>query len=200
MNKKCTIVLLLLICSSTMMAQDSLKVIGEDSLVVEEQDTVLLKSYSARYDPRKALLYAAVLPGMGQVYNKKYWKLPLVYGGFFALGYAITFYQDLYKDYKTQLFHNLNNGWEEDNEYDPDDPNRYTTGTLRTAVDKARRERDFFVILMGAMYLLQIVDAHVDAHLKEFDLNPTLKVSIRPSINQNELLGQQNSIALVIRF
>jgi hypothetical protein len=200
MNKKCTIVLLLLICSSTMMAQDSLKVISEDSLVTEEQDTVLLKSYAARYDPRKALLYAAVLPGMGQVYNKKYWKLPLVYGGFFALGYAITFYQDLYKDYKTQLFHNLNNGFEQDNEYDPDTENRYTTGTLRAAVDKARRERDFFVILMGAMYLLQIVDAHVDAHLKEFDLNPTLKVSIRPSINQNELLGQQNSIALVIRF
>jgi hypothetical protein len=202
MNKKCTIVLLLLICSSTMMAQDSLKVISEDSLVVEEQDTVLLKSYSARYDPRKALLYAAVLPGMGQVYNKKYWKLPLVYGGFFALGYAINFYQDLYKDYKTQLFRNLNSGYDEDNDVypDPNDPNKYTTGTLRTAVDKARRERDFFVILMGAMYLLQIVDAHVDAHLKEFDLNPTLKVSIRPSINQNELLGQQNSIALVIRF
>jgi hypothetical protein len=200
MRKLIALALLLLLYSSGIKAQDSLTVIPEDTLALEGQDTVLIKSYAARYNPRKALLYAAVLPGMGQIYNKKYWKLPLVYGGFFALGYAINFYQGLYQDYKVQLFYNLNNGWEENSESNPNDPNGYTTGTLRTAVDKARRERDFFVILMGAMYILQIVDAHVDAHLKEFDINPTLKVSIRPSINQNELLGQQNSLSLVLRF
>ena len=83
-------------------------------------DTVLLKSYAARYDPRKALLYAAVVPGLGQIYNKKYWKLPLVYGGFFAIGYAINFYQDNYKTYKVQLFYNLDNGYEGDTDINPD--------------------------------------------------------------------------------
>ncbi|WP_276374746.1 DUF5683 domain-containing protein [Chryseolinea sp. H1M3-3] len=200
MKKQFAIVIFLLLVSARIMAQDSLTVINDDSLITGGPDTVLLKSYASRYDPRKALLYAAVVPGMGQVYNKKYWKLPLVYGGFFGIGYAINFYQNLYKDYRVQLFYNLNNGLEDDADFNPDDPNKYTTATLRTAVDKARRERDFWVIMMGAMYLLQIVDAHVDAHLKEFDVNPNLKVSIQPSVSRDELLGQQNSLSLVFRF
>ena len=162
-------------------------------------DTVLLKSYASRYDPRKALLYAAVVPGLGQIYNKKYWKLPLVYGGFFGIGYAINFYQGNYKTYKVQLFYNLDHGIPE-NEADPNDPSGYTTAQLRTIVDKSRRERDFWVIMMGAMYILQMVDAHVDAHLKEFDLNPNLRVSIQPGVNQDELMGRQNSLSLIFKF
>ena len=81
-------------------AQDSLAVSQDDSLLIESRDTLLLKSYAARYDPRKALLYAAVVPGLGQIYNKKYWKLPLVYGGFIAIGYGINFYQEGYTKYK----------------------------------------------------------------------------------------------------
>ena len=185
------------------MAQDSLRVANDSLQMGGGPDTVLLKSYAARYDPRKALLYAAVVPGLGQIYNKKYWKLPLVYGGFFAIGYAINFYQDNYKTYKVQLFYNLDNGYEGDTDINPDDktnPSGYTTGQLRTVVDKSRRERDFWVIMMGAMYILQMVDAHVDAHLKEFDLNPNLRVSIQPAVEQNELLGRQNSLSVIIKF
>jgi hypothetical protein len=200
MIKRLSIIVIVLASAAKLMAQDSLTVIRDDSLIVESADTVLLKSYSARYDPRKALMYAAVLPGLGQIYNKKYWKLPLVYGGFFGIGYAINFYHDNYTTYKAQLFYNLDHGYEEDSETDPLDPNQYTTGQLRTIVDKSRRERDFWVIMMGAMYILQIVDAHVDAHLKEFDLNPTLKVSVRPSISQDQLLGMQNGFSVVVKF
>ncbi len=108
------IILILSLASAKIMAQDSLVVISEDSLVLDSPDTVLLKSYATRYDPRKALLFAAVLPGLGQIYNKKYWKLPLVYGGFFGIGYAINFYQGNYKKYKVQLFYNLEHGFVED--------------------------------------------------------------------------------------
>ena len=195
-----TIILFLLVSSARTMAQDSLTVIPDDTVMAGAPDTVLLKSYASRYDPRKALLYAAVLPGLGQIYNKKYWKLPLVYGGFFGIGYAINFYQGNYSEYKAQLFYNLDHGLEEDNDRKPNDPNAYTTGQLRTIVDKSRRERDFWVVMMGAMYLLQIVDAHVDAHLKEFDLNPTFKVSFRPSMGYDELLGRQNSMSVVLKF
>ena len=182
------------------MAQDSLRVADDSIQMGGGPDTVLLKSYAARYDPRKALMYAAVVPGLGQIYNKKYWKLPLVYGGFFAIAYAINFYQEDYKTYKVKLFYNLDNGFEGDTEFNPNDESGYTTGQLRTIVDKSRRERDFWVIMMGAMYILQMVDAHVDAHLKEFDLNPNLRVSIQPAVEQNELLGRQNSLSVIIKF
>lgn len=169
-----------------------------DSLIVESQDTVLLKSYASRYNPRKALLYAAVLPGLGQIYNKKYWKLPLVYGGFFGTTYAMVFYNNLYRDYKRELFTNLELGLTGDSDIRSGDV--YTTKNYRVAVDRAKRSRDFWLIMMGAMYLLQMVDAHVDAHLKEFDLNPQLRVSIEPMMEQNMMLGKQSGFSLVIRF
>ena len=200
MIKRLAIILLLFFSAERLMAQDSLRVANDSLQIGGGPDTVLLKSYAARYDPRKALLYAAVVPGLGQIYNKKYWKLPLVYGGFFGIGYAINFYQDNYKTYKVKLFYNLDNGLEGDTDINKNDPSGYTTGQLRTIVDKSRRERDFWVIMMGAMYILQMVDAHVDAHLKEFDLNPNLRVSIQPAVEQNELLGRQNSLSLVIKF
>lgn len=175
----------------------------QDSLVVESQDTVLLKSYASRYNPRRALLLAAVVPGLGQVYNKKYWKLPLVYGGMFATGYAINYYNELYRDYKFVLFTALENGLGE-NQIDTDlNLNlgmKTTVRGYRNAVDKAQRERDFMMIIMGLVYVLQIVDAHVDAHLKEFDLNPKLQVRLEPMLEQNSLIGRQTGLSLVFRL
>jgi hypothetical protein len=180
--------------------QDSLYIDTEiiDSLGQQGTDTVLFKSYAARYDPRKALLFAAIAPGLGQIYNKKYWKLPLVYGGFIALGYAINFYQEGYTKYKQELYYNLDHGYTESNQSRPGD--YYTTGNYRKIVDIYKRQRDFMIILMGGMYLLQIVDAHVDAHLKEFDLNPKLQLSVQPTIEQNSLIGRQSGVSLVLRF
>jgi hypothetical protein len=171
-----------------------------DSLIVtSETDTALIKSYAKRYNPRKALLFAAVAPGLGQIYNKKYWKLPLVYGGMYMIGkYGIKFYGDIYKEYKGHLFYNLENNLRGENDINPNV--NQSTGQLRRIVDKARRERDFMVILMGGVYLLQIIDAHVDAHLKEFDLNPNLRVSVEPTIQRDAVLGKQSGVSLVFRF
>lgn len=170
---------------------------GQDTdsvrMVMPSRDTVLIKSYANRYSPRKALLYAAVLPGAGQIYTKKYWKLPLVYGGFFATGYAINVYQDGYQKYKSELFDMLETDA-------PLGPSGYTESQLRTIVDRYRRERDLMIIIMVGVYLLQMVDAHVDAHLKEFDVNPNLQVSIRPTAETNMLTGTTAGLSLVIRF
>jgi hypothetical protein len=176
--------------------QDSVK-ITRDTIFLEQQDTILLKSYAKRYNPRKALLYAAVLPGLGQVYNKKYWKLPLVYGGFYLIGRNISNYNEVYVKYKNHLFYNIENQYP-DTRVNPDVP--FTTPQLRRIVDKSRRERDLMVILMGGMYLLQMVDAHVDAHLKEFDLNPNLKVSVEPTITNDAWVGRQTGMSLTFRF
>jgi len=192
------LVLFVMVTALSASAQDSLAVSTGDSLIIEGRDTLALKSYATRYDPRKALLYAAIVPGLGQIYNKKYWKLPLVYGGMIAIGYAINFYQDGYTTYKAKLYYNLENGYEQDNESAPGDS--YTTANYRRIVDQYKRERDFMIILMGGMYLLQMVDAHVDAHLKEFDLNPKLQLSVRPTVEQSDLIGRQSGFSVILKF
>lgn len=184
----------------SLQAQDTLSLSTQDSLIVESRDTVLLEtSYARHYDPRKALLYAAVLPGLGQIYNKKYWKLPLVYGGLIATGYAINFYNSSYTEYRSIVFRAIENNVGE-NEVDPALNMRTTLRGYRIGVDKARRERDYMIIIMGLVYVLQIVDAHVDAHLKEFDLNPNLQVRFEPLLEQDPMVGRQTGASLIIRF
>lgn len=191
------IVFLLATFSSPLRAQetaDSIQMIrpaGEGLATVV--DTVLIESYAKRFNPARASLFAAVLPGLGQVYNKKYWKLPLVYGGFGAIGYGLNFYQELYKDYKNQLYYILENGTEESLE-------GFTEDQLRPAIDQARHERDFMIILMAGMYILQIIDAHVDAHLKEFDVNPNLQVKMQPMMRNEMLTGNQIGFSVTLKF
>ncbi len=184
--------------SGIALAQDAKVLSQDDSLIVESRDTVLLKTYAKRYDPQRALLLAAIVPGLGQIYTKKYWKLPLVFGGFFAIGYGLNQNNKVYQLYKKELFYNLEHGFTKDSDTRPGE--LITTGRYRTAVDGARYNRDLMIIFMGAMYILQIVDAHIDAHLKEFDLNPNLQVSIQPSVNQNDLIGRQAGVSLVFKF
>lgn len=176
-------------------AQDAPEQETQPEIIKETRDTVELQSYATRYNPKKAALFASVVPGLGQIYNKKYWKLPLVYGGFIGLGYGLNFYQQGYTKYKSELFDIL-----ESDATGAISPSGYTEDQLRTIVDRYRRERDFFMILMAGMYLLQIVDAHVDAHLKEFDLNPNLHVRLEPVWENDMMLGQTRGIALKFRF
>ena len=176
------------------------QVLGErDTVAIDAVDVpqveqaTPISSYAQRFNPRKALLYAAVPPGSGQVYNKKYWKLPIVYGGFFGGIYLVSFYQEQHARFRKDLFELIN---------DPTatNPNGFTQDQLRSLIDKARRERDYFFVLTGLWYILQMVDAHVDAHLKEFDLNPKLKVSIEPHMERNNMLGRSNGMSLIIKF
>lgn len=151
--------------------------------------------YAKRFDPRKALFFAAVLPGMGQVYNNKYWKLPIVYGGFAAGIYVMDFYQKEYAAYRTELLENLSG-----NTF-PSTPSNLSEATLRRVVDFYRRKRDFTIVLMGLGYLLQIVDAHVDAHLKEFKYNPNLKrIGLAPELNSDQLTGRTAGFTLTYKL
>src|SRR5690606_3197779 len=124
----------LAVCPAPLRAQespDSISVIrpaGETPRTLV--DTVLIESYAQRFNPARASLLAAVLPGLGQVYTKKYWKLPLVYGGFAGIGYGLNFYQELYKDYKRQLFYIIETG-------EGHSPEGFTEDQLRPAIDKA---------------------------------------------------------------
>lgn len=153
-------------------------------------DAEFIEMYDKRFNPRRAGLYSAVLPGLGQAYNKKYWKIPIVYGGFIGLGYGINFYQKQHKEFRTELFEILESGEVLSSK------NQLTEDQLRTLVNKSRRERDYFMVLTGILYMLNIVDAHIDAHLKEFDLNEKLKLSLDPMIRQQNQLQAGLSISL----
>lgn len=173
-----------------------------DTLAAEEIDTILTgqevvlvkenPDYTKQYIPRKASLYSAVLPGLGQVYNDSYWKVPIIYGGFAVLGYTVNFYQDQYLRFRENLFAEL----------DDNPATRNVTGLdeerLRTLIERSRRERDFYMIITGVFYLLQIAEAHIDAHLKEFKLNPDLQVQVEPVIRNAQ--GLNTGVALKFKF
>jgi len=161
-----------------------------------DQQVISIDTYAKRFNPRKALFYSAILPGAGQAYNQKYWKVPLVYGGFAFGIYMVKNYQEDYLYAKDQLFEILN---------DPIGTGGISSGgykeqQLRNAVNQNERYRNFWIILNGFWYILQIIDAHVDAHLKEFELNPQLKVRIEPMIENNAMTGKTTGMALTLRF
>ncbi|MEM1407739.1 MAG: DUF5683 domain-containing protein [Bacteroidota bacterium] len=165
--------------------------------IISSTDTIQniqeIQSYASRFVPRRASLKAAALPGLGQIYNKDYWKLPLVYGGFVALGLTINYWSDLYNGYRVDLFDLLENDLDTS-------PDGLSEEQLRTLIDDTRRERDFYMIMTGVFYLLQIAEAHISAHLKEFKLNPDLRVKVEPSFEQSQFENYRAGIALKFRF
>ena len=144
-------------------------------------DTVVIEMVAPEHSPRRAALYSAALPGLGQIYNKKYWKVPIIYGGFGIMGYLIVRNNDLY-----QVFKRASNA-EENNQRDQNplaglQIQQYEQRSwLEQQVDNSRRDRDYTIILTAALYGLNIMDAIVDAHLIEFDVNPDLSFNLEPT-------------------
>lgn len=190
-----------------------------DSIMIRKgRKVVTIESYAARFDPRKAMLYSAALPGLGQAYNNKYWKIPIIYGAFGGLGYAVWWNQDRYLYYRGGLFGLLNEP--ANPQVDPvtnltkfgnrvvdnvplfpvNDRVALKQEVVRNAVNRFRRDRDFALIVSFLFYMMQMVDAHVDAHLKEFDVNPHLKVSLEPSIQQNAFIGRSTGVGLTFKL
>lgn len=159
----------------------------QDSVSIESADTLKYK----RLDPRKALFYSAVFPGLGQMYNNKYWKLPFVYGGFAVTFTVVNYYQKNYVKYRDELFIFLAT---------KKSPSGLPESTLRYVVDKTRRQRDYYVIISGIWYLIQIVDAHVDAHLQDFKFNKNMDITLKPSVEQNNMIGRTAGFTLTLKF
>ena len=147
-------------------------------------------------DPKKAVLLALV-PGLGQIYNRKFWKLPIVYGGLMGCMYAITWnnknYQDYSEAYRDIIFDQKNNAdkpenwhtsWQELTSRDPssliNDSN--FSEQLRSRKDYFRRYRDLSIIIAVGVYALSIIDAYVDAQLFDFDISPDLSMRVEPVV------------------
>lgn len=140
-----------------------------------QSDTLAVKKNS--HSPRSAALMSAVLPGLGQVYNKKYWKVPILYAGFGATLYSIKVNNDRYVRYRDAYRLRVDN--------DPatvDNYPQYSDENLITLKDFYRRNRDLSYIITAGIYLLNIVDASVDAHLFTFDVSDDLSLNVSPSV------------------
>ncbi len=126
-------------------------------------------------DPKKATVLSAILPGLGQAYNGKYWKMPIIYAGMGGLAYGIAFNQKQKKDYETALTYRFDN----DTLWDPKFGN-LTGEALVYRRNQYRNFRDLCIVGTSLVYVLQIVDAAVDAHLSGFDMNRSLSMKVYP--------------------
>ena len=151
-------------------------------------DSIKTKKPLAVHSPRRATIYSAVLPGLGQIYNRKYWKVPIIYGGFVTLGYFINFNNELYVKYK-QAYSDIIDTDPNTNSYKNlgVNPRNYEadkisqlTEQIRIAKDGSRRNRDLVVIFTAAFYALNIIDASVDANFFNFDISDDLTINWVP--------------------
>jgi len=182
----------------------------DGGVVFEDQQLKKLKPINP-LAPSKAAFYSAFLPGLGQIYNKRYWKVPIVYA---ALGTGIGVYinrNNLYNDFR-DAFKSRQAGFITDEFYDRDLlPGEVTTNTtpdidndrLEDLQEARQNDRDLALVVTIILYALNIVDANVDAHLKQFNVDDTLSMNIEysPYIELNPVTSNPNyGMALVIKF
>ena len=148
-------------------------------------------------NPKRALWLALVLPGAGQIYNRKYWKLPILYGGFLGCTYALLWNQQMYDDY-SQAYLDIMDDDPTTASYQNMLPMGYDiTGReeqfkkiFQHKRDYYRKYRDMSIFAFFGVYLLSVVDAYVDAQLSTFDISKDLSLSIEPAIiRQEHIIG-----------
>lgn len=166
-----------------------------------QSDTVKVdkkKNKKAIYgEARKATIMSTILPGLGQAYNRKWWKVPIVYAGLGGFGYLLTTNQQKFAFYGKNL--------KAENDGDPNTINetKYNSDQLLALKNDYRKYRDLGVIGCAIIYVLNIVDANVDAHLKTFDVSDDLSLQVKPYNNIycfNNSFGLQTGLSLNLKF
>lgn len=167
-----------------------------DSLLLRKDSLKIAKQRNWatwRPNPKRAMWLALVLPGAGQIYNRKYWKLPIVYGGFVGCAYALRWNNQMYRDY-SQAYLDLMDDDPNTQSYNQflhlgakiDDSNKARYQKLfKSRKDTYRRWRDLSVFCLIGVYALSVIDAYVDASLSEFDISKDLSLRVEPTIINN---------------
>ena len=136
------------------------------------------------HSPKKATIYSAILPGLGQAYNKKYWKIPVVYAGIGTIGYIAIWNGNNYNDYRSAFDYKTGTITEADQEI-IDIAKRYSNESLITIRDYYRRNMELSWIIMALWYGLNVIDACVDAHFFEYDISDDLTLKVEPMLQTN---------------
>lgn len=152
-------------------------------------------------DPKRATWLALLIPGGGQIYNRKYWKLPIVYGGFVGCAYALTWNNQMYSDYSQAYLDLMDDDPNTDSFKDFLPPNYKIEGNesqfeniFKRKKDYYRRYRDLSIFCFVAVYALSVIDAYVDAELSNFDISKDISLKVEPTIinNTNNLFSNSS--------
>jgi hypothetical protein len=159
--------------------------INGQATISETADTVSETKVEEAHSIKKATIYSAVLPGLGQAYNRKYWKIPIVYVGFGVLTYFIVTNTQEYKKFREAYVYVANDEtYPIDNEY----VDLYNQDQLQTGMDDYRKYRDISWIITALWYGLNVLDANVDAHFYDFEISDDLSLEwepyVTPALNQ----------------
>ena len=139
--------------------------------------------------PTRAALYSAILPGAGQVYTKKYWKVPIIYAGLITSAFYINESNDSYQLYKSTYLNRINGITTDEFQ------GTYSDSDLKTLTDHYRRNREVSALLFTLTYVLNIVDASVNAHLFDYDVSDDLSLHIQPMY-----FSKENATGLSLSF
>ena len=150
-------------------------------------------------DPIRAMWLGLVLPGAGQLYNRKYWKLPIVYGGFLGCVYALTWNGQMLSDY-SQAYLDITDSDPLTKSYEKMLPPNYSIegkearfqGIFKSKKDTFRRFRDLSIFAFAGVYLLSVIDAYVDAELSTFDISHDLSLHLQPTIIETGRIDLNN--------
>ncbi|MGL5958380.1 MAG: DUF5683 domain-containing protein [Phocaeicola sp.] len=154
-------------------------------------------------DSRKSVWYGLIFPGAGQIYNRKYWKLPIIYGGFMGCAYALNWNENMYSDYSQAYLDIMDNDPSTDSYKDFLPPGynikgqeERLKGIFKTRKDLFRRQRDLSIIAFIGVYLLSVIDAYVDAELSDFDISKDLGLKIEPALFNDSRNQSINAVGL----
>lgn len=156
-------------------------------------------------NPTKATWLAMVFPGAGQIYNRKYWKLPIIYGGFAGCAYALSWNGKMYKDYSQAYMDIMDDNPNTTSYLDLIPPNaNYNENQLKELLrkrkDTFRRYRDLSIFAFIGVYLISVIDAYVDAELSNFDISPDLSMRVEPTIMTNQYHTGSKAVGVQCSF
>jgi hypothetical protein len=189
----------LLLFAAPLLAQTSdTLVVKKDEKIIVVKDSIIQKEEYNPLAPAKAAFYSAVIPGLGQVYNKKYWKIPIIYAGMAAGIYFYKQQDDEYDRFRNAYKRRLA-GYTDDEFYGNGSEPLISNDRLINAQKSAQTNKDISIIVTIAFYLLNVVDANVDAHLRQYEVSDDL--SLQPNFNVNPINAQtQYGMSLTYRF
>ena len=190
-----TILLSLFFCSKIFAQQtDSTKSKMQDS--TSKKNILSLDTSANKYNPKVATFRSAVLPGWGQAYNKKYWKIPIIYGALGITAGVFSYNLKTYKKLKEAIILRSDTDPGNDTLVDPRFVN-FSTESIRSYRNSFRQNVDYSVLVFIIFWGLNVVDATVDAHLKSFDVSDNISLKIKPGYNPNTNTG---GISMVFSF